>query len=276
MNPEQDLPPIEQSTPDEEVPTPPNLPTPPQVSDYEGGQTYFNVPDTLEYSESTNFRSYLKIFVVSFILIALLGLCAYFILLKMTQSTPAAPDSSATTAYTPPASPVPAASTSISTLTSPQPSQTASAPLANETYKSKINKKVSFLVPVGSTVIENGSLTSITFNINSPDNKTYIMTYGKAAQGCFDAIGSFSIGAGEGVDFRIIQDNKDLTLKNNLHAIRLFEMYGSYAGMIGFRGNACLQSAVPTRIEIKASGYGRYEGSKAYLLFDEMINSLTV
>ncbi len=146
----------------------------------------------------------------------------------------------------------------------------------HQLYKSKLNKRVSFLIPANSKVDETGSVTNIKFVIESPNTKRYIMTYAKVQEGCYDALGSFSIGSGQGIDFRIIQDNKEIVLDNKLNALRLHEMYGSYAGSVGFRGNACIQTAVPTRVEIRASGFGRYEGADAYGNFDKILQSLTV
>lgn len=145
-----------------------------------------------------------------------------------------------------------------------------------ELYKSKLNKRVSFLIPANSKVEETGSVTKIKFQIIAPNAKRYVMAYEKVQDGCFDALGSFSIGSGQGIDFRIIQDNKEIILDNDLKALRLHEMYGSYAGSVGFRGNTCIKTAVPTRVEIRASGFGRYDGADAYANFDKIIESLTV
>lgn len=148
--------------------------------------------------------------------------------------------------------------------------------MPTEKFESKINSKVSFLVPIGSKVIESGTITNIVFAIQTPESKKFSMTFNKIENGCFDPIGSFGIPSGLGVDFRIIQDNKEVTLTNAMRAVRSYEMYGSYAGSIGFRSNACIRSAIPTKIEIKAVGFGRYEGAEAYKVFETILTNLKV
>lgn len=145
-----------------------------------------------------------------------------------------------------------------------------------EVYKSKLNKRISFNVPQGSDITETGSQTDIKFIITEPNTKKYIMTFKKESGGCFDPLGSFSIQAGQGVDFRIIQKNNEIMLQEKIKTLQLFEMYGTYAGAIGFRANACIYSAVPTKIEIRTSSYGRYEGEEAYIEMDKIIKSLKV
>ncbi len=251
MNPEQD--PLSANTP---APTPVHEPV--------HETTHFAVP---EYSPTREIFGYVKVFIASFVIIALVGIAAYFVIMKIIpdKSVARITEPTPTTAYVP---------ANIASTTEQLP---AIAPiLPNDVFKSKINKKVSFEVPAGSVVNESGSASAITFTFASPDNKTYVVTYAKAADGCFDGIGSFKILPGQGVDFRIIQDKQEVDLKNKMHALRLFEMYGSYDGLVGFRGNACVMSAVPTKIEIKASGYDRTEGQNAYMLFDQMIQSFTL
>ncbi len=161
--------------------------------------------------------------------------------------------------------------------TQPNPqTNNLTANLPTDTFESTINKRVSFQVPAGSQIKESGTDKALALTITTSEGKIFNMNVNKVIDGCFDPVKSFAIDASAPVDYRIIHDQREISLQNTFRALRMYEEYGTYAGGFGLRGNVCVQSAIPTRIEIRTANYGRAETSEAFKVFEGLITYLKV
>lgn len=150
------------------------------------------------------------------------------------------------------------------------------ARMPTDIFESSINKRISFQVPTGSQVKEGGTEKAATFTVTTPEGKSFTMQIAKVAEGCFDAIKAFAIDPAAGIDYRIIHEKKELALQSTYRALRVYEEYGTYTGGFGLRGNACIQTAVPTRVEIRTANYSRATIAEAFAVFETLITYLKV
>ncbi len=156
----------------------------------------------------------------------------------------------------------------------------------DSTYTSKNNSRITFPIPAGTKVKEvsvgadDTSNTStkksgqlFTFSIKEKD---VTISTEKVAAGCFNPLISFAIPSGLGVDYRILYTQKEVTLSNTYRAIIGTEEYGTYKGMAGYRGTSCVQSAVPTKIDIRSAGWKKTEQQEALKMIEELLSKMTV
>lgn len=163
--------------------------------------------------------------------------------------------------------------------TSTQPDITEPEPMAVtpidtqslDVFTSKINPKISFPVPIGGKVIENGTKDEITFTVSLQDSRKLIMYYEKKDQPCYNPVTAFPINPNDGVDFRIVHETLQGTLKNTVRFEQAYEEYGTYAGLVGFRADTCILTAVPIRLQIRSLGFIRRDINDAFSLMKEII-----
>lgn len=156
----------------------------------------------------------------------------------------------------------------------------------DDVYTSKINPRITFPIPAGTKVKEVGvngneagdpSITKsgqlFTFSIKDKD---VTLSTEKVASGCFNPLISFAIPSGLGIDYRILYTQKEVTLSNTYQAIIGTEEYGTYKGMAGYRGTSCVQSAVPTKIDMRSAGWKKTEQKEALKLIEELLAKMSV
>lgn len=100
------------------------------------------------------------------------------------------------------------------------------------------------------------------------------MYFEKTTAGCSDPVYSLAISPSEGVDYRIIRDQKETAIKSLYRALIINEEYGTYAGAFGMRTNACVFSAVPTRIEIRTSSFDRKSTQAGFTAMGNILNEM--
>lgn len=145
----------------------------------------------------------------------------------------------------------------------------------DEIYKAKINPRISFPVPGGSSVVEKGTKRDPVFEIHD-GSLVYTMLISQVEQGCFDPIMSFAISPSTGVDFRIINNQNDVTLTSSYQAKITDEEYGTYSGAYAQRTTACILTAVPTKFEIRSSSFARKEASESFAIFGRIIQGFKI
>jgi hypothetical protein len=145
-------------------------------------------------------------------------------------------------------------------------------------YTSKTNSRITFPIPKGVEVKETSTNTTgasqlFTFSVQDKDMTIAVE---KNASGCHNSLISFAIPAGLGIDYRILYSQKEITLSNTYRAIIGVEEYGTYKGSIGFRGTSCIQSAVPTKIDVRAAGWKKDGKQEVLKMIEELLSKMTV
>jgi hypothetical protein len=150
-------------------------------------------------------------------------------------------------------------------------------------FESKIVKKLSFLVPAQSKITESGTPRSFTITIDASHavgstikKEIYTMRIRRDVDQCQDILYSFAIDPSLGVDYRIIHSQKQSALKNTYRVIQAHEEFGTYAGNMGIRTVACVQSELPAKIEIQSNGFKRNEINDGFTVMGAMIDSLEI
>jgi hypothetical protein len=150
-------------------------------------------------------------------------------------------------------------------------------------FESKIINRLSFRVPAQSTITESGTPRSFTITIDASHavgstikEEIYTMRIRRDVDQCQDILYSFAIDPTLGVDYRIIHSQKQSALKNTYRVIQAHEEFGTYAGNMGIRTVACVQSALPAKIEIQSSGFKRNEINDGFTVMGAMIDSLEI
>lgn len=155
----------------------------------------------------------------------------------------------------------------------------------SEVYTSKNNSRITFPIPANTKVKETKSanpentsgsaspIITFTFNV---DDKDVSMTVVKISQGCFNPLIAFAIPTGLGVDYRILYTQKEIDLSNTYRATIGLEEYGTYSGLAGYRGTSCIQSPVPTKIDIRTAGWKKGEQQAVLKFIEEILSKMTV
>ncbi|MFM2383510.1 MAG: hypothetical protein RIQ72_82 [Candidatus Parcubacteria bacterium] len=162
----------------------------------------------------------------------------------------------------------------------------AGTTVLDSTYTSKNNSRITFPIPAG-TKVKEVSVGTDDISNNSTKKSGQLFTFSikekdvtisteKVAAGCFNPLISFAIPSGLGVDYRILYTQKEVTLSNTYRAIIGTEEYGTYKGMAGYRGTSCVQSAVPTKIDIRSAGWKKAEQQEVLKMIEELLSKMTV
>ncbi len=163
----------------------------------------------------------------------------------------------------------------------------AGTTMLDSVYTSKINPRITFPIPVDTKVKEVSVDTNDDTGNTSTKKRGQLFTFSikekdvtisteKVAAGCFNPLISFAIPSGLGVDYRILYTQKEVTLSNTYRAIIGTEEYGTYKGIAGYRGTSCVQSAVPTKIDIRSAGWKKAEQQEALKMIEELLSKMTV
>lgn len=147
---------------------------------------------------------------------------------------------------------------------------------SSSNFTSKINPKISLDIPSDAQVFERGTEKDFIIDINMPQGKNINISVAKTQQDCSNLLIAFGLQPQSGVGYRLLHPAKEISLKNNVIAIMGAEEYGTNNGLTGFRGTLCALSAISTKFDIKAIGWGKSEEKDVYRLLEQIMSSLTV
>jgi len=164
-------------------------------------------------------------------------------------------------------------------LQNSQNTQNQIVPQAQSVFTSSINPRIQFSVPEGaSPVKQSGTKSNSTYIIDTEDGVRYTMHINQTAMQCYNTLQTFTIPAGQGIDFRIIHREVEGTLKNGIHRIiKSYEEIGEYDnGRYALRLVGCVSGGTPMQIEIYAPGQGRERDGQIFATFDALLSDLAL